>query len=122
MANPVSVLDLQNRWRPLTDEEIPIAQALLDDAWEIMLARVPGIESRITSGDLRPGLVVKIACEAVKPVMQNPEGFMQEAIEDWQGRRDATTSTGKLILTDDDLRPLFGGIVRKSFSIVPDWA
>jgi hypothetical protein len=117
--NPVDVSDLALRWRPLTADESVVAAALIDDAFEMLIARVPGLESRLTSGDLRPGLVVKVVTEMVKPVMMNPEGMLEESIDNWSGRRDSAMSTGQMQVSDDQIRLLMGGVIRKSFSIVP---
>jgi hypothetical protein len=116
---PVIPSDLANRWRPLTSAETVVAEALIDDAFEVLLARVPNLQERLDSGDLRPGLLVKVIVEMVKPVMMNPEGMLEESIDDWTGRRDAAQSTGIMQVSDDAIRLLMGGVVRKAFSIVP---
>jgi hypothetical protein len=54
MPNPAIVQDVEARFRPLTTAEQDIAQALLDDAWAVLLATVPTIESRLDSGRCRP--------------------------------------------------------------------
>lgn len=122
--SPVTVTDLLARWQPpggapVTSVQLVQIQSLLDDAYEVLLARVPGLEARIASGDLRTGLVVKVVCEMVRPVMSNPDGFLEESIDNWTGRRDAATSTGQMQVSDDQIRLLMGGVIRKSFTIVP---
>jgi hypothetical protein len=92
---------------------------LLDDGWEQILSRIPSVEYRVTQGTLRVGAVVAVLREAVAAVLRNPGGFLEESIEDWSGRRDAASSTGKLLLSDDDLAILMPFTLNRSFSIVP---
>lgn len=121
MANPVVVADLVARWRPLSSAELVNAQAFLDDAWEELLVRVPSIESRLASGDLRPGLVVKTVIAAVKAVMLNPEGLKEEHLGDYGYSRDDATS--RQFFSDADIELLSPGAVSGSgaFSIAPSW-
>jgi hypothetical protein len=109
MDCPVLVTDVQDYvGRTLTVDEQARTRALLNDGWEQILARVPGVVARYTSGDLRPGAVVAVLRRAVAAVLDNPEGFIQESIEDWAGRRDPFLGSGRLMLTDEDfamLRP-----------------
>lgn len=119
MNNPALVTDVEARApRALTDDEKRMAQALLDDGWEQILARVPGVESRLVSGALRPGAVVAVLRQAVLPVILNPEGYLQESIDDWTGRRDASQSTGKLLISDEDLAALWAIRTGSAFEIV----
>ncbi len=120
MANPASVDDVVARFPgTMTDVQLGQVQALLDDAWEEIIARVPGVEGRLASGALRVGIVVAVLRQAVIPVLQNAEGFLEESIDDWSGRRDAATSTGKVLFTADDLAPLFAfGSQSQAFEIV----
>lgn len=109
MENPARVFDVQARFpTQLTSVQSQMAQALLDDGWEQILARVPGVMSRLDAGVLRPGAVVAVLRSAVVPVLLNPGGYLEESIDDWTGRRDSATSSGKLLLSDDDLATLFG--------------
>lgn len=120
--NPVAVSDLEKIFRPLTPAETINAQALIDGMWEILLARVPGIVGRLASGSLRPGLVVYAFQEMIKPVLQNPEGYLSERIDDWEGRRDSATSTGRVLVSDEWI-DLLGGVPvsSESFSIRPSY-
>lgn len=108
MENPASVSDVVARFPgTMTDVQLGQVQALLDDAWEEVVARVPGVESRLDSGALRVGIVIAVLRQAVIPVLQNAEGFLEESIDDWTGRRDSATSSGKVLFTVDDLAALF---------------
>lgn len=120
--NPVALSDVVARFRALTTDEAVRAQALLDDAWEELLELIPGIADRVAAGTLRSGLVIAKVCEAVIPVLRNPEGWLEEEkdIDDYKRRwrRDAATSTGRVLFSDDALRAL-KGVWGNAFEIVP---
>lgn len=120
MANPVTTDDVEDRWRTLTDAELVGAQALLDDAWSIVLAQVPHLEERIASGAVASGLVVSVVTAMVLRVLRNPEGLRQESIDDYSYTRDQALSGGLLYLTDAELSMLS---VRRSgaFTIHPGY-
>lgn len=119
--NPVAVSDVVARWRTLTADETVRAAALVDDAWEILLELIPGIDSRVDAGTLRRGLVVAKVSEAVIAALQNPEGWLEEesGIDDYKRRwrRDASTSTGRLMFSDSALSAL-RGVTGSAFEIV----
>lgn len=119
--SPVLVSDVQARFpRDLTADEVRVAEALLDDGWEQILARVPGVQSRLDSGALRLGVVVGVLRQAVIPALLNPEGYLEESLDDWSGRRDSATSSGRLLLSDEDLASLFAfETTSQAFEIVP---
>lgn len=106
MPNPVVPSDLADRWRPLSVEEEPVAQALLDDAWAVLLAQVPGIEARMTAGTLSDALVRKVESAMVLRVLRNPEGWRQWSIDDASFTRDQSLSAGQLYLAPEELAEL----------------
>lgn len=109
MDNPAQVSDVVARFpRVMTAPELVMAQALLDDGWEQIIARVPGVVQRLAAGTLRAGVVIAVLRQAVIPVVLNPEGYLEESIDGWTGRRDSATSTGRLLLSDADLSALYG--------------
>lgn len=110
MGSPVAVEDLARRWRPLDTTETELASAYLDDAWEELLLQVPDIEARLDDGTLRPGLVISKVVAVVKSVMLNPEGYVQESLDDWSGRRDS--SAGRISFSEADLASLRGTVSR----------
>lgn len=121
MPNPVIVNDLVVRWRTLTATETATAQALIGDAWEELLARVPDIESRLDNGTLRPGLVVKTVVAAVKSVMLNIDEVSQESLGDYSYSRQSPTA--KLFFTEDDIELLSPNpdLAGSAFNIYPSW-
>lgn len=106
MPNPVIPADLAERWRPLTAGEETVAQALLDDAWAVLLAQVPGIETRMAAGTLSAGLVRKVESAMVLRVLRNPEGWRQWSIDDASFTRDQSLSAGLLYLAPEELAEL----------------
>lgn len=54
MPNPVAVADLVARWRPLSTAETALGQLLLDDAWALLLYKIPDLEARLAVvGEIR---------------------------------------------------------------------
>lgn len=102
-TNPVTTDQLAARWRPLTSAETVVAQSLLDDAWTILQARVPGLAARLDAATLDPELVVAVESAMVLRVLRNPDGKRQESIDDYSWTRDNAVSAGLLYLGDDEL-------------------
>ena len=123
MANPVAVVDdLVARWRPLTDAETLTAQALLDDAWAITNAQVPSLAGALEAGTASEGAVRAAICSMVLRVLRNPEGWVQEAVDDWSGRRAEALAAGVLYLSDVELAQIGAAIGQRrrgAFSIAP---
>lgn len=106
MANPVSVQDVEQRWRLFSHEEFTTAQALLDDVWSLITLKVPDIEDRLTDETLDPGLVRLVACGAVLRVMKNLDGKRQEALEDYSYVMGDQAAPGTLYLDETELQLL----------------
>lgn len=94
--------EVAKRWQPLTTAQEALATQLLADAEAIITARFPTIAARVTAGTLDAALVVQAQTAMVIRVLQNPEGFLEEEIDNWRGRRDAVLSSGLLYLGDSD--------------------
>lgn len=109
MASPAVLQDLIDRsFRPLSDQEQAVGEVLLGDAWGVILAARPSVESRVSDAVFK-SLVVQIQCAMVLRVLRNPDGKLEEQIDDYRWRRDAATSTGLLHLTDAELALLGNG-------------
>ena len=120
MANPAQISDLEARWRPLTAAETTVAEALLEDAWQILLARVPLLQSRLDAATLDPALVVAVESAMVLRVLRNPDGKRQESIDDYSWTRDNAVSAGLLYATDDEVALLSpSGASTNAFTITP---
>ena len=108
MPNPATVLDVADRWRPLTPAEESVATVLLDDAWWMLTARLPRLEDQIAAGTVSENNARRVLAAMVIRVMRNPDGFVDESVDDWRGRRHDLVASGVLTVTDAelvDLRP-----------------
>ena len=109
MPNPAIVDDIEDRWRPLNAQETTNATALLADAWALLLARRPTLEADMTAGTVSEENVIRVVVAMVLRVLRNPEGKLEESIDDYSYRRDSATSTGGLYVTSDELADLTPG-------------
>lgn len=104
MANPASVLDLEERfWRPLTDHEQSIAQRWLDDAYGILIGRRPTLEADVVAETVGEDNVIRVVCAMVARVFSNPEGKDREAIDDYSYGRSPVVRDGLLYVTAGEL-------------------
>lgn len=101
--NPVTYVDLESRWRPLSPQEIETSYALLDDAWSILLSRAPTLQARMDSGVLSVDLVRTVVVSMVLRVLRNPDGKISETIDDYTYRRSDAVASGSLYVSDDEL-------------------
>lgn len=114
MANPATVADVEARWRPLTAQETTNAEALLSDAWELLLGRRPTLEADLTAETISEGNVIRVICAMVLRVLRNPDGLSEEAIDDYRYKRDAILASGVLHVTPDELADVTPGRARRS--------
>src|SRR5690349_10675547 len=121
MPNPTTIADLEVRWRPLVDLERDNATAFLSDAWAEILSRRPNIEADITAGTVSNDNVIRVVSAMVLRVLRNPEGYDQESIDDWSGRRSALVADGILRITSEELAAISPGrATRRSVRLVRD--
>lgn len=122
MPNPVTPADIEARFRSLTAAEEPIAEALIDDAWSVLLMVIPDLEARIAAGSASPGAVTFVVSAMVLRVLRNPEGIRQWSVDDASFTRDNTISAGGLYASADEVRLLTGlasSARRGAFSVTP---
>ena len=103
MANPVTVADLEARFRSLTADEQTVAQALLDDAWAILLVSKPNLEQQITDGAIAPEVVTFVVAAMVLRVLRNPNGVRQWSVDDYSETRDPSIASGGLYVSTEEL-------------------
>jgi hypothetical protein len=108
VPNPVTVADIANRWRPLTSAEEIVVQARLNDAWELILAKVPDVEARLLAGTLRPGLLLVVEAEMVLPAAKNSDGGTETEfkIDDFSKRIRFESASKPMELTDAQIEML----------------
>jgi hypothetical protein len=101
-TNPVTVADLTNRaLRTLSTAETTAAPFLLADAWSIIIAALPSVATRVEAGNpALQALVVQVECAMVLRVLSNPDGKLEEHVDDYEYRYDSARSTGSLYLSD----------------------
>lgn len=125
MIGPAIGNDLETRsLRALSEREIAVGSTLLNDAWGIIVNRVPGIEARLESypaGDALRALVIQVQTSMVLRVLYNPEGKLSETQDDYSYRLDSATSTGALYVSDTELALLGAGsaVSNGAFTIKP---
>lgn len=113
MPNPATTDDVAARFRDLTPTETLYAGTLLGDAWALLLGRRPNLEQDVTDGTVTTANVVRVLASMVVRVMRNPDGYLQESIDDYTYRRDAAVSAGLLHVTADELADLSPGRRRR---------
>jgi len=127
-ANPATYVDVADRWpgHTLSSAEQSYATLLLADGWRMLKREVGDLNARLDAAE--PDLsaeVVAVLAEAVKRVLQNPEGFRQQSItvDDGTVSRtiDRARSEGLLGFTDAELDRLRLPAVKQgvAFSIMP---
>lgn len=107
MANPVTIDDVEDRWRSLTPGEATQAQALLDFAWAVVVASVASVEDRLDDETLSRDLVVGVVVTAVLRVLKNPEGYRSETNTEgdstWSFTREDGNASGRLFFEPGEL-------------------
>jgi Phage protein Gp19/Gp15/Gp42 len=117
MPNPATIDDVEARFRPLTPAEQVVAETFLDDAWWLLLGRLPNLEANLDAGTVSTENAVRVVASMVVRVLRNPDGKVEESIDDYRYRRDALVSSGALHVTDDELADLTPGDFRRSRSV-----
>ncbi len=123
MPNPVTVVHLESRWRPLSPAEEALATLLLADAWAVLNARVPNLDARTSAVPPEPlltGLLIQVETAMVRRVMSNPDGIRQESVGQWSYTRDQSLSSGALFVSAEELDLLLSpGQAGDAYSIIP---
>lgn len=118
MSAFAGTVDIEAAWRTLTDTEVVVAGSRLTFISAIIRTKVPDVDTRIAAGTLDATLVKHVAVAAVLRTLKNPDGKSEEQIEDYRYRRDASSASGALYLTGDELA-LLTRRARGAFSITP---
>jgi hypothetical protein len=122
-ANPATLTDLQDRaLRTLSDTETTAAPVWLGDAYNKLVTQLPSVDTRLdaATSTVFEELVVATVCAMVMRVFNNPNGLLEEGVDDYTSRRDSTTSSGVLYATDEELALLAeSGSSANAFTISP---
>lgn len=102
MAPFAEAVDVEEVWQ--SDETFPseIADALLAQASAKLRVMVPTIDTLVTD-ELKAELAKIAVVNAVRRVLRNPDGLLQETIDDYTWRRDSAVSSGALYIDAADL-------------------
>lgn len=114
--------DVEARW--LLDEPTPATPAqlaaLIDDAEDTILARVPDMQARIDAGRLPQARVVKITVALVVERLKNPRGTRQKNSTAGPYTESETfggDNPGVMVLSAEQIRELTGGGQRAAFTV-----
>lgn len=103
MADLATFLDVEDRLlRPLTDSETTAAVVLLEQASALVRLRLPSIDERVALDDSLQVVTRGVVAEAVARVLRNPDGKVQESIDDYSYRRSDGVAEGALYLRDEE--------------------
>jgi hypothetical protein len=119
MANPATVDHIVERWRPLSAQEETNAEAFLEDAWAMLLDRRPTLEADLTATTVRERNVVRVVCTMVLRVLKNMDGWAEESVDDWRGKRHDLVASGELFVSPSELADVTPGrATRRSIRLV----
>jgi hypothetical protein len=114
--------DVEDIWRPLTEQETRIAENLLGRASRMVRRRFSTIDARIASGDLDPKDAADVVSAMVKRAMLTADGVTQRTQTGgpFSDTEVFANPMGNLFFTNEDLSALedsslSGG--RRAFSI-----
>lgn len=107
MSSPATLANIEARYlETLSIDQRRIVTALLEDSYAILLASDPTIAERlanpVTAAILRP-LVIQVQAAMILRVLRNPNGKLEESIDDYSYRLDSAVSTGSLYVSDSEL-------------------
>lgn len=109
MPNPASTTDIANRWRPLDAQETTNATAFLTDAWALLLSRRPTLEADMAAATVSTDNVRRVVVAMVLRVLKNIDGWAEESIDDWRGKRAELLASGELFVTTSELADVTPG-------------
>lgn len=120
--NPASVGDVESRFRLLTDAERVNAEAWLADAWSILTTHRPNLPDDLDDpAAVSESEVRRVVANMVVRKLQNPDGKLEEAGDDYRFRRDSAVSSGELYASERELEavtPASEGRTRNSVRLV----
>lgn len=111
-TNQAVTVDVSRRMlRSLTDPETTFVPVALDDAFQQLLIRAPGLAAKLDDAAVLPEdpirlVTVATQCAMVKRVLANPDGVLEETTDDYTRRLDAALSSGQMQPTDLELETL----------------
>jgi hypothetical protein len=116
--------DIASVWRPLTDAEISVVYARIDQASQMVRDEVPDVDDRVTAGSLAAATVRDVVVAMVRRVMVNPDG--DSSVTEQTGpfsvtrTRSRALAAGELYINASELARLTGRrATQRAFTISP---
>lgn len=125
MSNPASPLDVEARWRSLTDPEYIVVDTRLNDAWRKLRRLVPDLEARMVDDEDLAAEAVQVVADSVIRLLENPQGrtkgskTVDDRTESWEIPEDFVRR--EIYFTQSELDGLSAAPVetRRAFSVMP---
>lgn len=95
--------DVENRWRPLSDQEANVTYALLEEATALLAIASPGVRDRAAASLDAATAARSVVVSMVLRVLKNPDAIRQFAVDDYSQTRDQVASSGLLYATPEEL-------------------
>ena len=86
--------------RALSDIEKTWAETALEDVLTQIQTRFPDIEAQAVEGSVLRKMVIQVQAAAVNRVLRNPDGLLEETVDDYKKRLDKALSSGELYVSD----------------------
>ena len=103
MTNPVTVEHIAARFRPLSDQETVNAEAWIEDSWAILTEHRPTLDDDLDDSLVTESSVIRTVSAMVIRKLQNPDGKIEEAGDDYRFKRDDSTASGDLYVKGSEL-------------------
>lgn len=95
--------DVQSRLgRQLTADETSQVETLLADAEILIKAKIPDLDEKVTAGTIAEETVVYVTANAVKRLVQNPNGYVSETDGDYTYQINWRLATAELEIADKE--------------------
>lgn len=96
--------------RPIVDTaEVAQTEAYLGDVEQMIVARIPDLDEQVTNGTLPGAVVVTVESNAVVRKLRNPDGKVQERIDDYSYGFAKEAARSDLFITDEEWAMLTPG-------------
>lgn len=92
--------DVPDRWK--AGQTAADLERDLANAHELLRSRVPGLNHKVATEQLREGTVKLVLVNMVVRVLRNPHGYRQQAAGEFSYTIDSANSTGDLVLSEAD--------------------
>lgn len=113
-----TVADVEARLgRTLDASESQIVSTRLNDVELMIRHRIPDLDTKVSTGEIDPAVVVMVECEAILRLIRNPEGFTAETDGNYSYQISAQVASGRLDILSGEWALL--GVRNGAFTIRP---